>query len=146
MIRSEREYKEMLQRLQEDRNFIKLQRDTLIQMGLNTEEVERAMAPALSFYEQLKDEVEYYERIKRGEFRALLNLEDLGRTLIGLRITLGISQRELAERLNVSEAQVSKDERNEYHGVTIEKVQRILNALKVTLKTEVTDFPEILAS
>ncbi|KLU59503.1 helix-turn-helix protein [Peptococcaceae bacterium CEB3] len=146
MIRSETEYKEMVKRLQDDRQFIKMQKESLVEMGLTDEEIQRAMAPALSFYEQLKDEVDYYERIKRGEFRVLLNLEDLGRTLIALRIALGISQRELSDRLNVSEAQVSKDERNEYHGVTVEKVQRILNVLQVTLKTEVTDFPETLAS
>lgn len=146
MIRSEREYNEMLGRLEDDLRFIKLQRASLIEMGLNDEETERAMAPALSFYEQLKDEVEYYERIKRGEFKAILNLSDIGRTLIGLRIALGISQRELAEKLDVSDAQISKDERNEYHGVTVEKAQRILDAMNVTLRTEVQNFPEKLAS
>ncbi|RNC29973.1 MAG: hypothetical protein AWM53_00197 [Candidatus Dichloromethanomonas elyunquensis] len=146
MIRSEKEYKEMLDRLEDDRNFLRLQRDSLAEMNLTEEEIERAMAPALSFYQQLKDEVEYYERIKRGEFKAILNLEDLGRTLIGLRIALGLSQKELADKLNVSEAQISKDERNEYHGITLEKAQRILDALGVTIKSEVTDFPKKLAS
>ncbi len=137
MIRNEREYQEMLQRLDQDRNFIAKQKEALEQMGLNKEEVERAMEPALSFHEQLKEEVEYYERVKRGEFEAIQNLLGFGRLLIGARIALGMSQRELAERLDVSEAQVSKDERNEYHGITVEKAQRILDALGVTVTSKV---------
>ena len=38
--------------------------------------------------------------------------------LIALWIAKGLTQRELAERLEVSEMQVSRDERNEYYGVT----------------------------
>ncbi len=145
MIRNEREYQEMLQRLDQDRNFIAKQKEALEQMGLNKEEVERAMEPALSFHEQLKEEVEYYERVKRGEFEAIQNLLGFGRLLIGARIALGMSQRELAERLDVSEAQVSKDERNEYHGITVEKAQRILDALGVTVTSKVEYLPEKVA-
>ena len=45
--------------------------------------------------------------------------EDSGHLLISLRIAKGISQRELAKRLNVHESQVSRDERNEYFGITL---------------------------
>ena len=116
------------------------QREELKKMGLTEEQIEKAMSPAISFYEQLKEEVEYYEKIKRGEFEAIRNLDGLGRILIGVRIALGITQKELADRLSVSEAQVSKDERNEYHGITLEKAQRVLDALGITLKSTVEDF------
>ena len=46
------------------------------------------------------------------------NFSGIGRLLIALWIAKGLTQRELAERLEVSETQVSRDERNEYHGVT----------------------------
>ena len=39
--------------------------------------------------------------------------------------------RERAERLGVHESQVSRDERNDYRGVTAERAQRILEALGV---------------
>lgn len=141
MIRTEKEYQEMLQRLDQDREFIQKQRERLEQMELSEEQVNRAMEPALSFHEQLKEEVEYYERIKRGDFTALVNFAGLEKLLIGIRIALGISQSELAKRLNVSVAQVSKDERNEYHGISVEKAQRILDALNVTLTTKVEYIP-----
>lgn len=140
MIRSEREYDEMQQRLDADRSFMNTQREELKKMGLTEEQVEKAMSPAISFYEQLKEEVEYYEKIKRGEFEAIRNLDGLGRILIGVRIALGITQKDLSDRLGVSEAQISKDERNEYHGITLEKAQRVLDALGITLMSTVEDF------
>jgi transcriptional regulator with XRE-family HTH domain len=59
----------------------------------------------------------------------------VGRTLVALRIALGLTQRELAERLDVNESQVSRDERNEYQGITVDRASRILDALGVTLKS-----------
>ncbi|MFW5888057.1 MAG: hypothetical protein ACOCUH_04595 [Bacteriovoracia bacterium] len=41
------------------------------------------------------------------------------------------------KKLNVSESQISRDEKNEYHGASIEKVQKVLQALDVTLKSQV---------
>lgn len=139
MIRNEREYQAMLERLEQDRIFIKQQEKALRELGLSQEEIDRALEPSLCFHEQLKEEVEFYERIRRGDFGALVSLEHLGRLLIGLRIYRGISQKELAKRLNVSEAQVSRDERNEYHGITLERAQRILRALNFSLRSEVVD-------
>lgn len=137
VIKTESEYKAMVQRLQEDLEAIEKQRTVLSEMGLSAAEVERALEPSLTFHEQLKEEVIYYERIKRCEFEALINFNDIGRLLIGLRIAQGISQSGLAKRLDVSEAQVSKDEKNEYHGISVEKAQRIFDALGVTVKTTV---------
>ena len=63
-------------------------------------------------------EIERYERIKRAEFHVLRNLERFGELLIAVRIYLGMTQAELAERLSVDPSVVCRDERNEYHGVT----------------------------
>ena len=91
----------------------------------------------LHFAGRGKEEVESYERLKRGEFEELENLRGLGHLLISLRIAQGISQRELARRLDVHESQVSRDERNEYFGITLERAIKILDALNVRLHTKV---------
>jgi ribosome-binding protein aMBF1 (putative translation factor) len=52
-----------------------------------------------------------------------------------------MSQRELAAKLEVHESQVSRDERNEYHGITVERVIKILDALGVKLQTSVVEAP-----
>lgn len=85
--------------------------------------------------------MESYERLKRGEFDDLDNLRGLGHLLISVRIAQGISQRELAKRLSVHESQVSRDERNEYFGITLERAVKLLDALDVRLHTKVEIAP-----
>ena len=65
------------------------------------------------------------------------NLGGLGRLLVSLRVFKGVGQRELAARLGVHESQVSRDERNEYRGVTLERAGRVLEALGAELTTTV---------
>lgn len=141
MIRNDKEYQEALRRLATDQDFIARQRAALEQMGLAPEEVERGVGPTLSFHAQLVDEVEWYERVCRRDFEVIRTLTAIGRLLIAARIANGVSQRELAERLSVSEAQVSRDERNEYQGVTVERAQRILECLGETVTARIEDRP-----
>jgi DNA-binding Xre family transcriptional regulator len=137
MIRNESEYHEAARRVSEERARIQEHRGRLVVAGLPDEEVGRVMEPIESFHLQLAEEVENYERLKRGEFDALENLRGLGHLLIALRIAQGISQRELAGRMGSHESQVSRDERNEYYGITLERAAKILDALDVKLHTTV---------
>lgn len=133
MIRTESEYKSAIERLEKDRDFLAAQKSQFQAKGMTQREIDRAMQPSVSFHEQLKEEVDAYERIVRGDISPIEDLSSLGRMLIGLRIASRITQRELASRLGVSEAAVSRDERNEYHGITVERAQRVLNALGSTI-------------
>jgi ribosome-binding protein aMBF1 (putative translation factor) len=137
MIRNETEYQEASTRLAGERNRLAEHRARLKEAGLGDEEIKRVIDPMESFHLQLKEEVESYERLKRGEFEDLDNLRGLGQLLISLRIAQGISQRELAKKLDVHESQVSRDERNEYFRVTLERAIRILDALNVRLHSKV---------
>ena len=137
MIRNEAEYQEASARLVDERKRLAEHRARLKEAGLGDEEIKRVIDPMESFHLQLKEEVESYERLKRGEFEELENLRGFGHLLISLRIAKGISQRELAKRLNVHESQVSRDERNEYFGITLERAVKVLDALDVRLHTKV---------
>ena len=137
MIRSDPEYERAVAELAEERKRLALHRRRLRETGLSRDEIKRVMDPIESFRMQLEEEVAGYERLKRGEFEELENLDGLGQQLISLRIARGISQRELAQRLGVHESQVSRDERNEYYGVTLERAVRILTALGVRLRSTV---------
>jgi len=137
MIRNETEYKEAVARLAEERNRLGEHRSRLKESGLTDEEIKRVIDPMESFHLQLKEEVESYERLKRGEFDELVNFRGFGHLLIALRIAQVISQRDLAKRLGVHESQVSRDERNEYFGITLERAVKVLDALNVRLRTKV---------
>jgi DNA-binding XRE family transcriptional regulator len=109
----------------------------LKELKLAKEEIKRVLDPIQSFHLQLKEEVQSYERLKRGEFDEVRNFDGMGRLFVALRISQGMTQRELAERLGVHESQVSRDERNEYHGITLERANRLLDALGADTRTAV---------
>lgn len=141
MIRNEQEYREAVARLAAEKKRLDEHRQRLIEDGITTAGVKRVMDPLISFHEQLREEVEYYENLKRGMFPDLSNLKGLGVLLVSLRIARGMSQRELAAKLDVHESQVSRDERNEYHGITVDRAIKILDALGVKLQSTVVDAP-----
>src|ERR1700680_1985129 len=147
MIRNETEYQEASARVADERNRLADHRVRLKAAGLSDAEIKRVIDPMESFHLQLQEEVESYERLKRGEFEEVENLRGFGHLLISLRIAQGISQRELAKRLSVHESQVSRDERNEYFGITLERAVKVLDALNVRLRTKVEiDNPPEMAS
>jgi DNA-binding Xre family transcriptional regulator len=137
MIRTDQEYELTRQKLADQEDRVRQQAAQLKAMGIDKDGIKRVLDPIRSFSAQLRDEIETYERLKRGEFPEIENFDGMGQLLIALRISKGITQRELAQRMGVNESQVSRDERNEYAGVTLDRAQRILEALQVTLTTSV---------
>lgn len=143
MIKTEKEYLEAKSRLISEFKELDAHAIKMKKSGLNPEQIKLALDPLTSFSLQLKEEVEEYEKLKRGQFDILENFNGIGRMLVSLRIFKGMKQKDLAEKLKVNEAQVSRDERNEYHGASIEKIQSVLDALGVTLKSAIeTDYKD----
>ena len=139
MIRSEQEHQKAVDHLDQDAKLLAAQEQKLQELGLEGDELELAMQPLRSFHEQLREEVEVYERMKRGDLGVLRNLNSIGRWLIGIRIAKGMSQRELADRLGVAPSQVSRDENNEYYGISVDRAQRILEALGVHFEAQLEE-------
>ena len=98
MIRNEAEYQEASKRLDDETQRLEQHRARLKETGLKDDEIKRVIDPLASFHLQLREEVEAYERLKRGEFEVLDNLRGLGHLLITSRIAQGLTQRELARR------------------------------------------------
>lgn len=136
MIRTESEYRAAVSTLTQQCERLRNKQQHLKQEGLCSDEIKRLLDPERSFQLQLAEEVEDYERLKRGEtnFAEPRDMQDIGILLVRLRIASGVTQKELAERVGVHESQVSRDERNEYHGVTAERATRIAKALGFDLR------------
>ncbi len=137
MIKTEKEYLEAKKRLVQEFQAIANHQTKLKENGLNEDQIKLAIDPLASFAHQLKEEVEEYEQLRRGNFKVLENFYGIGRTLVALRIFKGLKQKDLAEKLGIKDSQLSRDERNEYYGASIEKIQKVLDALNVTLKTKI---------
>ena len=134
MIRSDAELDETRMKLQEQEARIITYRHELEKDGLPAIDVERALDPVRSFVQQLRGIIDEYERVRRGELPDIVSLDDLGPALVAARVAAGVTQRELAVRLGVHESQVSRDEKNDYHGVTIERASKVLATIGVRFR------------
>jgi len=137
MIRNETEYQQAVARIDAERKRLADHIEGWKKQGFTADQLAKLREPLDAFHMQFVEEVQSYERLKRGQFSEFENLHGLGQTLIGLRIARGMTQRHLAERLGVNETMVSRDERNEYHGITVDRAKRVLDALGVRLVTRV---------
>ncbi len=82
MIRNEADFEEASRRLGDELRRLDEHRARLKVAGLGDVEIKRVIDPLESFHLQLKEEVEAYERLKRGEFEETDNLCGLGHLLI----------------------------------------------------------------
>jgi hypothetical protein len=134
VIRNDREYREAQRRIKEHAHRLVEEKRTLEGMGLDDGEVRYGLNPLHSYHNSLLEEVNAYERLKAGKLPTLSSLDGLGRFLVEARIAAGITQRELARRLEDHETHVSRDENNDYRGITVARAERILAALGLGLR------------
>lgn len=135
MILTDSELQRTLEMIERQEKNIANQRGRLKNVGRTPAEIKRLMDPQEAFLLQLKEEVEHYSQLKEGVFNLTgASLENIGELLISARIVAGLSQRDLAERTGTNEAQVTRDERHEYHGATVDRTRRIFEALGLRVK------------
>ncbi|MBX3435021.1 MAG: helix-turn-helix domain-containing protein [Pirellulales bacterium] len=137
MIRTDKEYKDSLLKLEEYRTRRHEQMAALAKANLSEEQLQRVFEPEDAFYEQLESEVASYDRLRRQEPEELVSysyFDDFGRLLIALRIYSGLSQSDLARELGIDPSQVSRDEKNEYGGITLQRARKVVDACKAPLR------------
>ena len=77
MVRTEKEYQQMVKRLEQEKGLVSKQRQQLEQEGLDKAQIQRLMDPLESFYMQLQEEIQTYERLCRGELNELYNVRSI---------------------------------------------------------------------
>ncbi|REG14182.1 helix-turn-helix protein [Archangium gephyra] len=89
--------------------------------------------------EELRAELAEYDALRNGEKRVLelSSLEELPRALIEARIAAGLTQKDLAKRLGLSEQQIQRYESTDYSGASLSRLQEIVRALGINIRKEV---------
>jgi DNA-binding XRE family transcriptional regulator len=90
--------------------------------------------------DDLKNDVLEYETLRAGGVRQRVfrSLRELPQALIEARIVARLSQRELAERLDLYEQQIQKYEATGYAGASLERIQDIADELGIEIEESVT--------
>ena len=140
MIQNERQYKITQTKLREFENAI-AELKTLPAPTTRNEQLDYQLDfdALTSFVEEFKEEIAEYEKLKQGktEHLDLDFLEKLPEALIKARIVRGLTQEQLADRLNVKPQQVQRDEANLYASASFHKLLAVQKALNVEIKQEV---------
>ena len=110
MIRTENESKNAQKRLEQEKETLQRQQEKLEEMDLSEQEIRRTLGPLISSRDPLREEIETSETMRRGDLSALHDLRRIGRWLVGARIAKGWSLNDLADALDGSVLQVSRDE------------------------------------
>jgi DNA-binding XRE family transcriptional regulator len=131
MMRTDKEYELAKQQLSKLTEMYESQLVDLKAKGLNEEQAKDSLSSSWTYAMQCKEELELYERLKKGELPPLEDFSSKGKYFIAARIAKGMTQRELAEKLGVKESAVSRDERNEYQGISMDKMDRLAKVLNL---------------
>ena len=79
----------------------------------------------------LENELRDYESLQRGEYRVdeLKAIDELPSALIKARISLGLSQKDLANRLGLKEQQIQRYEATDYASASLTRIKEVVEAL-----------------
>lgn len=86
----------------------------------------------------LRTELEEYEQLKSADLSAIsvASFDELANGLIKARIATGLSQRALAQRLNLKEQQIQRYEAERYASASYRRLCEVANALGVQVESE----------
>jgi ribosome-binding protein aMBF1 (putative translation factor) len=139
MIKNDRQYN--ITRTQAKR-FAKALRDIL--KGASPRAIHPALAKAQqeaikSQYEELLQELKEYEELKSGKRKIIRvnSFEHLPIALIQARIARGLTQKELAQELGLTEKQIQRYEASSYAKASLARIQQIIDVLNIKIGSKV---------
>ncbi|MEO8938156.1 MAG: helix-turn-helix transcriptional regulator [Burkholderiaceae bacterium] len=91
---------------------------------------------AQSQLDDLLAEVSDYQQLRDGQLTSITadSIADLARALIKARIMRNWTQKELADKLAVAEQQIQRYDATQYRGVSVERLQAVADALKLSVR------------
>jgi HTH-type transcriptional regulator / antitoxin HipB len=88
---------------------------------------------------ELKQELAEYEELKSGQIKTLqlASIADLPIALIKARIAVGMTQKELAEKIGTQEQQIQRYEANHYSAISFDRLVKVAEALGISFDASV---------
>jgi HTH-type transcriptional regulator / antitoxin HipB len=106
----------------------------LEQDGLQSRQLAIMQHGFQSQIDRMLAELREYDELKAGRVKiTMAAIEDLPRVLIQKRISLGMTQRELANKLGIKEQMVQRYEANGYESISYQRLTEVWNALDTSI-------------
>jgi HTH-type transcriptional regulator / antitoxin HipB len=132
MIQNEHQYKVTQGVIKDFQQAIKRlleQADTLQPLQVST--VQKSFQIQI---DELQAQLQEYDDLKAGKIEIKMgSIEDLPKVLIQKRISLGMTQKELAAKLGIKEQMVQRYESNGYESISYNRLTDVWNALETSI-------------
>ena len=101
--------------------------------GLHPKALKAMRDGAQSQLAELDEQLAEYEALRAGTIVSFKvdSIVAIGEALVKVRIIRNLTQKALAERMELAEQQIQRYEATRYAGVSIERLQAVANALKL---------------
>ncbi len=89
--------------------------------------------------DELAQQIDEYEELQAGS-RSVIDVDSFGElpnALVKARIAAGLSQKDLAERLEMKEQQIQRYESTDYRTASLARLQEVVHALGISVREEV---------
>jgi DNA-binding XRE family transcriptional regulator len=132
MIQNEHQYKvtqgavkdfqQAIERLLEQSEVLKPLQISLVQKSFQAQ------------IDELQAQLQEYDDLKAGKVEIKMGaIEDLPKVLIQKRISLGMTQKDLAVKLGIKEQMVQRYESNGYESISYQRLTKVWNALSASI-------------
>ena len=107
------------------------------QCGMSDEQIEIGLGPMRAERSRIATAIATFDAVGNGVMPPIGALADFGTALVALRRALGESQRGFAERLGISQAQLSKYERAGWGTISLSRLSDVYARLPVTVTASI---------
>jgi ribosome-binding protein aMBF1 (putative translation factor) len=138
MIKNEREYKISKGWLNKFAASLETARKRKPKDNNDAERLKVRVDGLESQHQELQEDLAAYEALKSGKAQSFVvySLAELPSVLIKARVARGLTHKELAEKLGVSEKQVQRDEANDYRAAGLHRLITLAEVLNVKLEVK----------
>lgn len=139
MIRNERQYRITKSQMQGFEEKLRAFDEQPAAPGIHPRILQAQRDAIRSQVDELREDLLAYEALQAGHAKVLelTSLDDLPAALIQARIAVGLTQRQLADRLGMKEQQLQRYEATSYAGASLERIREVVAALGVKVREDV---------
>ena len=136
MIKNERQYR--ITKAQAEK-FASALNDLHAKTSIDPLLIELEANALRSQLDELIEQIEEYEELQAGS-RSVIEVDsfnELPNALVKARIAAGLSQKDLADRLELKEQQIQRYESTDYRAASLARLQEVVQALGISVREEV---------
>lgn len=135
MIKNERQFhitKTLLEKLEQNLAEVRKSNERPTMKQLQEEALKSQLV-------DLKNEILEYESTwaSKRQIPELESFDEIPNALVRARLSLGLTQRELADRVGLAEQQIQRYEASNYQTASVARIRELINALGLTLSRQV---------